>query len=159
MFVQKELPFEHIKNVRFLWSFDCVEEKESFYRESITEVLSLLKIDPIVLSHMQKSKHETNVWEGCFGVCSVITHEFLSVIENTFRVFETLIPVVDCRYKRCVLERVFAILCFVILREQLQHSLLGNISEYTAWGTSYDDFMMNKEAFMHLPIVKVWVGR
>ena len=127
MFVQKELPFEHIKNVRFLWSFDCVEEKESFYRESITEVLSLLKIDPIVLSHMQKSKHETNVWEGCFGVCSVITHEFLSVMENTFRVFETLIPVVDCRYKRCVLERVFSILCFIILREQLQHSLLDTV--------------------------------
>jgi hypothetical protein len=92
-----------------------------------------------------------NLWKGCFGCMSIITHDYLIYINDKYDISKLL----DCiltRYNRCSLERVFA--CLLQCNAK-QKTLLGNIHLYCEWGIPFEF----KEYYNYLPIIKVWTGR
>jgi hypothetical protein len=101
-----------------------------------------------------------NKWYGCFGVQCFINHNFLTYLENKYRI-TNLINVVKCRNDRCCLERILGCIFFTESPKIIsQKSLLGNIMKYQNWGYDYDnyyaDFTNGKTS---RNVVKVWTGR
>jgi len=114
--------------------------------EDETHMIGLL--DDIKLLNFYKNK---DLWKGCFGGMSIITHDYLMSINLMYDISKLL----DCvltRYNRCSFERVIA--CLLQCNE-LKETLLGNIHTYCRWGISFNQI----DAYMHLPIIKVWTGR
>lgn len=92
-----------------------------------------------------------NLWKGCFGGMSIITHDYLLFINNKYDISK-LFDCIKTRYNRCSFERVIACLLQINGKKE---TLLGNIHEYCPWGITFDE----KENFAHLPLIKVWTGR
>jgi hypothetical protein len=139
--------------VQYLWSFG---EHEPYYRVYTEFLLSLLHIDTEV--YIKKEWQD----QGCFGTMSVITLSFLTELFDMFPL-HILTPYITIRVHRMCLERVFAICCFLFFKkksELLQPSLYGSIVEYMPYGTTYDEYIQNKEHYKSTyPIIKVWVTR
>jgi hypothetical protein len=110
-----------------------------------------------------------NKFNGCFGAMSIITYNYLSEINNIFKI-DKLLPHITSRISRCAFERVFSFLltykqngaCGIIPwnnRDRRNHqSLLGDIVKYCRWGITFEEYIKHKHT-MKLPIVKVWTGR
>jgi hypothetical protein len=110
-----------------------------------------------------------NKFNGCFGAMSIITYDYLSEINNIFKI-DKLLPHITCRVSRCAFERVFSFLlmykqngaCGISpwnSRGKVNHqSLLGDIVKYCKWGITFEEYIKHKHT-MKLPIVKVWTGR
>lgn len=92
-----------------------------------------------------------NLWKGCFGCMSVITHDYISYLNEKYD-FSKLLPVVLNRNDRCCFERIVACLLQINVKHE---SLLGDIHAYMDWGTTYD----NVNNYTHLPLIKHWYGR
>jgi hypothetical protein len=91
------------------------------------------------------------LWRGCFGGMSIITHDYLTHINSKYNICKLL----DCilnRYNRMSFERVIG--C-ILQKESSSETLLGNIHNYCVWGLNVKDI----DKYMHLPIIKVWTGR
>jgi len=91
------------------------------------------------------------LWKICFGCMSIITHDYLTHINNKYDISKLL----DCvltRYNRMSLERVIG--C-ILQKEAPKQILLGNIHKYCPYGLSIN----NIHNYQHLPIIKVWTGR
>ena len=91
------------------------------------------------------------LWKVCLGCMSIITHDFLTHINNKYNISKLL----DCvltRYNRISLERVIG--C-ILQKEAPKQTLLGNIHRYCPYGLSIN----NIDNYKHLPIIKVWTGR
>ena len=91
------------------------------------------------------------LWKGCFGGMSIITHDYLTLINNKYDISKLL----DCiltRYNRCSFERVIACLLQINVKNE---PLLGDIKKYCPWGISFDQIHKYKQ----LPLIKVWTGR
>jgi hypothetical protein len=91
------------------------------------------------------------LWKGCFGGMSIITHAYLTFINNKYDISK-LLDYVLVRYNRCSFERVIA--CLLQKNEKIK-TLLGNIHLYCRWGITFDQ----KDKYKHLPMTKVWTGR
>jgi len=92
-----------------------------------------------------------NLWKGCFGGMSIISHDYLIDINNKYDISKLL----DCiltRHNRCSFERVIA--CLLQINEK-KETLLGNIHNYSKWGISFYE----KDNYDYLPLIKVWTGR
>ena len=139
--------------VQYLWSFS---EHEPYYRVYTEFLLSLLHIDPEV--YIKKEWQD----RGCFGTMCVITLSFLTELFEVFPL-PILAPFINTRLHRMCLERVFAICCFLFFKNRsvpLQHSLYGNIVDYMPYGTSYEEYMQNKQHYTSTyPLIKVWNSR
>ena len=91
------------------------------------------------------------LWVGCFGSMSIITHDYLTSINDKYKI-SLLLDKIVTRHNRCSFERVIAVLLQINSKQPI---LLGNIHKYCPWGISYED----KEKHNNLPIIKVWTGR
>jgi hypothetical protein len=100
------------------------------------------------LEHFYREKH---LWKGCFGGMSIITHEYLSYINNTYDISKLLHLVLN-RYNRCSFERVIACL---LQKNWKKETLFGNIHNYCNWGISFNEI----DHYKHLPVIKCWTGR
>jgi len=90
------------------------------------------------------------LWYGCLGGMSIITHEYLTFINNKYN-FDILLNVILNRFNRCSFERVIACL---LQKNYRTETLLGNIHTYCKWGITF-----NEIENYHLPITKIWCGR
>ena len=139
--------------VQYLWSFG---EHEPYYRVYTEFLLSLLHIDKDI--YIKKEWQD----QGCFGTMCVIT---LSFLEELFDMFPLpmLAPFITIRVHCMCLERVFAICCFLFFKNRsisLQPSLYGSIVDYMPYGTSYNEYIQNKQHYTSIyPIIKVWISR
>lgn len=99
-----------------------------------------------------KSFYENKAaWKGCFGGMTIITHEYLTKLNQRFDISK-LLPYVRTRHNRMSFERVIA----VLLRMESEHScLLGDIHDYYSVGVNFNDY----NTYAHLPIIKVRLGR
>lgn len=117
---------------------------------------SKLMLDNIVLG-MPFEK-----WYGCFGVQSFINHNFLTLLENKYKI-TNLINCVRCRADRCALERIFGCLfCteYPQLANSAKKSLLGSINRHQIWGYTYSEYEKDvKKKALPTTIVKIWTGR
>ena len=104
VFIQKYVNFDNVNDVSFLWSFTHDWDAP----ESELDIISKLKSNNI-LRTIYNSK---DIWLGCFGVMSCITHDFLSSIVDNYDMFD-LLNYIDSRDKRMCLERIFVWLQFL----------------------------------------------
>jgi hypothetical protein len=102
---------------------------------------------------------QSHLWSGCFGVMSVISHDFLSLIATKYGLFKLLNYVTD-RSKRMALERVFGVICYQENKLSYRPTivLFGNIFRYN-WGFTYDEYLKIKDNKNNFPLIKVWTGR
>jgi len=161
VFFHKRIHFEKLKQERImpLWHFNYMENRENCLR--LTNYLTNSDIIKQKLSSDTKNvfafKQFEN-WHGCFGVQSYINHEFLSMIERKYNIFQLLKYVLN-RTDRCSLERIMGcIFCLEGPKLHKHHSLLGDIFDYQQWGYSFEEYC-TKYKQIKKPLVKVWTGR
>lgn len=141
VFINKYIDL-NIDKYQFIWEIGHT------YDNTNDEImmLNIFNDDKLLEFYYDKKK-----WSGCFGGMTIITHDYLTYINDKYDLSK-LIDVVLSRKNRSSFERVLGC-CLQI--EHKKKALLGNIKSYIPWGINY----YKKDKFMHLPIVKVWTGR
>lgn len=132
----------NVENYKILWSFqhtwDNVEEE--------TKILDVFND-----SELNQFYGNKQLWNGCFGGMSIITHDYLSNINNKYDISKLL----DCiknRENRYCFERIIGCL---LETNGTNETLLGDIHKYCSWGITFD----KKDNYEHLPVIKVWTCR
>jgi hypothetical protein len=142
VFINKYINCDDVKDYKILWNFEhiCDQIKDE------TNMINLFNDNDLTSFYKNK-----NLWKGCFGGMSIITHDYLTFINSKYEISK-LLNVVLNRYNRCSFERVIACL----LQKYVVHkSLLGDIHKYCKWGILF----VQKDNYKHLPLIKVWTGR
>jgi len=140
VFINKKVDLR-FNNYKMLWSF------EHNWDQIIDETIMIDKINNLELKQFYENK---SLWKGCFGGMSLITHDYLVIINNKYDISK-LLDCVKIRYNRCSFERVIACL---LQKDGVNESLFGNIHSYCDWEIKYED----KQKY-NLPFIKVWTGR
>lgn len=162
---QKKINLD-VKNYKFLWEF------HHKFDDTVKEIRMLEVIGDrhLVDYYLQKDK-----WLGCFGAMTVITHEYLKLINSKHNLAD-LLGVVKTRSDRMVFERIIG--CLLqrygkpgeTLNQETPNingdenkpirpispvSLFGNIFRYGIWGLK----LKNIKKFSYFPVIKIWSGR
>jgi hypothetical protein len=141
VFINKYIDF-NVEKYRLLWDFE-------HHWDQIEDETRMIDIwNDLELTTFYKNKQ---LWKGCFGCMSVITHDYLSFINNKYDIGK-LLDCISNRYNRCSFERVIACL---LQKHGDNKSLLGSIHTYCKWGISFNE----KDTYKHLPLTKIWTGR
>jgi hypothetical protein len=131
-----------VNNYKLLWEFehnwDQIEDE--------TKIIDMFRDVELKQFYQNKS-----LWKGCFGCMSIITHSFMTHINNKYDL-SLLLPLVLSRHNRCSFERVIACL---LQKEGPKETMLGNIHKYCPWDIRVDQI----EQYRHLPVIKYWSGR
>ena len=142
VFINKYIDFT-VNNYKLLWEFEhgywdqIDDERKMINTFNDKELLEFYETRPL--------------WRGCFGGMSIITHNYLSFINNKYPI-SNLLDLVTSRYNRCSFERVIACL---LQKNCPKETLLGNIHDYCRWGIKFSEC----DNYKHLPLLKVWTGR
>lgn len=165
VFIQQPINF-HVDEYKMLWNFPSYLMKDGQSSEKQIEQIRALGHQG--LNNMYEYFY-LNKFNGCFGAMSIITYDYLSEINNIFKI-DKLLPHITSRVSRCAFERVFSFLLTYKQngacgfntwhsRGKVNHqSLLGDIVKYCRWGITFEEYIKHKHR-MKLPIVKVWTGR
>jgi hypothetical protein len=144
VFIQQEIDFT-VDRYKLIWTFNSFCSPQI---EDETKMIQLFNDTELYNFHNNR-----NLWKGCFGGMSIITHDYLIHVDSKYN-FNKLLDVVLNRYNRMSFERVIA--CLLQKEYTPQHlTLLGDIHTYSKWGISIHD----SDNFKHLPLLKVWTGR
>jgi hypothetical protein len=146
VFIQHHINL-HVDNYKILWGFE-------HHWDNINEELTMIS----ALNNnkeLQDFYNNKKQWKGCFGGMSIITHNYLTCINDKYDISKLLDIVVN-RDKRCYFERVISCL---LQKEFQTESLFGIIHQYMVWGTTFEMYNDNKYLYAHLPMIKVWTGR
>ena len=134
--------YMNVNKYKILWDFehhwDQIEDE--------TNMINLFN-DKELLSFYETK----DLWKGCFGCMSIITHDYLTYINNKYDISK-LLDVITSRYNRCSFERVIACL---LQKHQQNEPLFGDIFNYCPYGIHFND----RDNYKHLPLIKVWTGR
>ena len=161
MLVQNPLPIHDTDRIMFLWDFGSFIGIDILidYPYECYAMLALLK-DPGKPKTIMSGS-----WKGCFATASIISWEFLDLLQKTHG-FLDIVEMINSRPYRCSLERVFALCvqCHVYPVPTVQgdiHYFLHRISR--PWGYAIEHYMhdkANNEPFIAgSTIIKVWNGR
>lgn len=141
VFINAPMDF-NVNKYKFIWEFehnwDQIEDE--------TNMIQWFNDDELLEFYENK-----NLWKGCFGGMSIITHDYLVYINSKYPLSK-LLPCVLNRFNRSSFERVIACL---LQKNEKNETLLCNIHKYCNWGISF----FEKDQYKHLPIIKVWTGR
>ena len=110
-----------VEKYKFLWEF------EHDWDQIEDETIMINIFNDLELNNFYKNK---DLWKGCFGSMTIISHDYLTYINNKYDINKLLDYVLN-RYNRCSFERVFACL---LQKEEKKETLLGNIHNYCNWG-------------------------
>ena len=141
--VNKYIDFS-VEQYKFLWEF------EHNWDQIEDETRMITIFNDLELNKFYENK---DLWKGCFGGMTIITHDYLTYINNKYNISKLLDYVLN-RYNRCSFERVFACL---LQKEGKKKTLLGNIHNYCDWGIKFND--IDKKKCKKLPLIKYWSGR
>jgi hypothetical protein len=142
VFINKYIDFS-VNNYKLLWEF------EHDWDQIADETKMINAFNDLELTKFYENK---SLWKGCFGCMCIITHDYLTHINNKYEISK-LLPFVLNRYNRCSFERVIACL---LQKEGEKETLLGTIHNYCPWGIVNFN---NKDNYKHLPLTKCWTGR
>ncbi len=131
-----------VEKYKFLWEF------EHNWDQIEDETRMINVFNDLELNKFYENK---NLWKGCFGGMTIITHDYLNYINNKYDISKLLDCVLN-RYNRCSFERVIACL---LQKEGKKETLLGNIHNYCNWGIGINEIYKYK----NLPLIKYWTGR
>ena len=132
----------NVDNYKMIWSFEHTWDQI----EDETKIIDMFND-----SNLKTFYEKKHLWKGCFGCMCIITHDYLTLINNKYDI-SLLLNCVLNRYNRSSFERVIACLLQIGVNT---NSMLGDIHLYCPWGVSFD----NKDNYIHLPLTKVWTGR
>jgi len=141
VFINKHIDF-NVNKYKLLWEF---EHNTWDNTNDEIKLLQYLNNSNELLDFYNKK----NLWKGCFGAMSIITHDFLHEINNKYDLSK-LLPHITNRSDRMCFERIIA--C-ILQKNSKKECLLGNIHKYCKWGVN--PYNMDKK----LPVIKVWTGR
>jgi hypothetical protein len=168
VFINNYINFDNVDKYKFLWYI----EHEWNNIETEKKLINCLNNNKEILDLY----NNTYLWQGCFGCMTIITHDYLKIIDEKYNLFH-LFNVVNSRNERCALERVFG--CILLLNDDKLNynsndiSLLNSITNsyynglpsiFGCWDYSFDDYKKTKCILStamkdRLPIIKVWSGR
>jgi hypothetical protein len=141
VFINSFIDFD-VDNYKFLWEFEhCWDQIED-------ETRMINIFNDLELKEFYENK---DLWKGCFGSMTIITHVHLTYINNKYDI-RKLLDLILTRNNRCSFERVIACL---LQKEGNKETLFGNLHSFCPWGIKFDE----KKKWEHLPIIKVWTGR
>jgi hypothetical protein len=129
-----------IDDYKMLWTFKHIYNKP--YEEK--RILSKMRNSQKLIDLYDNQ----SLWSGCFGAMSIINHEYLKLINETFDL-STLIPHIQTRSERMCFERVIACLLHSFRKNE---SLFGDIHNYGPWDVRYDEAIKHT----YLPVIKAW---
>ena len=142
VFIQSKLDFD-VDRYKIIWDFEHKWDQI----EDETKMIHSFN-DP----ELYEFYRDKTLWTGCFGGMSIITHDYLTEINNKYDI-SRLLEFVLTRYNRCSFERVIACL---LQKAYKTVPLLGDIHVYSNWTRiSINDAYKYKD----LPLLKVWTGR
>jgi hypothetical protein len=156
MLLIKPLNFAEIEKypARFLWHFSDHQWDDD---KVILPFLSELK-NSETLVPMFRNKA---AWDGCFGVASTITYNFLSQLNDKYDFFTQLTNRVRTRDHRMAMERAFAVAVFCEAPfPRNERSLCGCIHDMPfRWSTITEDKIATLKRIYPYSIIKTWHGR
>lgn len=135
-----------VDNYKLLWEF----EHDWDQIEDETKMINMF--NDLELKKFYENK---NLWKGCFGGMSIITHNYLTSINKKYDISKLLNCILN-RYNRCSFERVIACL---LQKEGQQKTLLGNIHRYCRWGITFNQIDNYQAIPDRFPLIKYWTGR
>jgi hypothetical protein len=141
VFVNSYIDF-NVDTYKIIWDFthewDQIEDE--------TMMIKLFN-DPELLDFYENKE----LWTGCFGAMTVITHKYLTEVNDKYDISKLLDYVLN-RKNRISFERVIACL---LQKNNKQETLLGNIHKYCKYGIKFRE----RFRYKRLPLIKVWTGR
>jgi methyltransferase-like protein len=141
VFINRYIDF-NVDKYKLIWDFEPDLKPD----EDESDMIKIFDNPELNAFYENKS-----LWKGCFGAMSIITYDFLQLVNNKYDLSKLLHRITN-RNNRCSFERVIACL---LQMEYRRETLLGNIYRYCPWGILFDQ----KYIFDDLPITKVWTGR
>ena len=106
-------------------------------------------------------------WHTNFGVCSVVTFEFLNRVNEKFNVFTSeFLNKIKTHEQRVALERIWGLMFACINFNP--YTVYGDINTYHGWMVQrfklkkdfyYKFYNENREYYANFPIIKCWCGR
>jgi hypothetical protein len=141
VFINQYIDFK-VNNYKMIWEFGHNWDQE----EDEIDMIKIFNDNELIDFYKNK-----NLWTGCFGSMSIITYEYLTLINNKYDISLLLDKILN-RYNRCSFERVIAVL---LQKNYSKTTLLGDISKYCRYGVDFDKIDYLKK----LPIIKIWTGR
>ena len=158
VFINGEIPTEDVKNVKFLWYFDCniyTTDGGESERPSIEALLQHLNYKDELFELY--SRNDCTGWVGAYGVMSVITHSYAVHLCEKYNL-PILLNHVNKRIHRMAMERIFAILCFHdgAIRNETSTNVYGSPNMYHNYDSYFKDLEENK---IGKDPVKLFFGR
>ena len=132
----------NVDKYKLIWEFEHYSDQI----EDETKMINLFN-DVELLKFYQNKE----LWKGCFGGMSIITHDYLMCFDNKYDISKLLDHVLT-RFNRCSFERVIACL---LQKNEKKETLLGSIHSYCPWGINIKQI----NNYKHLPLIKIWSGR
>jgi hypothetical protein len=152
VFIHGPIDISNVNNVKFLWEFNSTEIYEE--RPYTEEYLGYLNYSNELLKLFN-----TNDWVGCFGVMTVIDHEYVKHLADKYNLF-ILLDHVKSRMGRTSIERIIGLLCFHDKELNKENaSIYGNYA-IAHCGRNYDTYLedLDKGLINSNPI-KLYFGR
>lgn len=145
-----------VDNVQFFWHF------KHNWNEPVIEK-SFIK-DMSYSTKLLEVYDQPGKWIGCLGAMSVITWQFLNLLQEKHNFLQVGLDFVTSRPHRMAFERVFGVLCHLHV-PLLRHcpSMFGDIHNYMI----ADDASFTLDSLINMPVAqqqkypiyKIWNGR
>lgn len=155
VFINSLLNF-NVERFKMLWDYDHNLDQI----EDETNLINQLNNNEYLLKLYENVNVDVNgngnamILKGCFGAISIITHDYLSLLNDKYDISK-LLPHVTSRYNRISFEHVFACILQADAREDEKESLFGNIRNYCKYRMKYDEI----KNYLYLPIINLCVER
>ena len=153
IFFHRRIPFDKINtSVVPLWHFN--NKYTLIHVPNNLRLANYLKYSKFIKYHLLNNK----IYNGCFGVQSFISHDFLVHLNNKYKI-QNLLYSVNTREDRCSLERIFGLLFF--LETKIKTSILGNIfKQPSAFNYKFENYIDDlKQRKIPSYVIKVFTGR
>jgi hypothetical protein len=158
VFIQKYINFDKYNN-EYLWYFEHHSDSD----DDEKFLLSKLENNKNLINFYDKK----DLWSGCFGAMTVISYDFLYIINLKYNLYN-LIPHIKTRHNRCCFERVLAVILTYELNniykiKNNNNSIFGAIeSHYCSFHYSFLKYLEDRDNNLikrNCNIIKTWTGR
>lgn len=151
VFIKRVVKFQDVRTVKFIWHFSHE------WNNPATEI-KLLSCLP-TKDRVQQVYENRSKWIGCLGGMCVITHTFLTHLQNVHN-FSALYDETQEWLDWMAFERIFGVLCCMEEASLVESpSLLGDVHKYSVrFGFPYNDYV-KKLYSPKAPIIKVYSTR
>lgn len=129
--------------------------------------LGMIKLIPKNNDILMKVYCDNSKWHTNFGVCSVVTYDFICKVNDLFNVFTSeFLSAIKTHDQRVALERIWGLMFACV--NYNPNTVYGDINVYHGWMVQrfkldkdfyYKFYCDHKEYYNNFPIIKCWVGR